>query len=105
MKIIVTTLAPDMDAPVDPRFGRAACFVAVDGETLAWEAHSNPAVDAPGGAGGRAGGGGGRWRPPERGGWRGRASPLDRAAVDECSGASMRIAVASGKGGTGKTTV
>ncbi len=54
MKIIVTTIAPDMDAPVDPRFGRAACFVAVDGETLAWEAHRNPAVDAPGGAGGRA---------------------------------------------------
>jgi predicted Fe-Mo cluster-binding NifX family protein len=54
MKIIVTALAPDIDAPVDRRFGRAACFVAVDGETLAWEAHRNPAVDAAGGAGSRA---------------------------------------------------
>lgn len=54
MKIIVTTIAPDMDAPMDPRFGRAACFVAVDGETLAWEAHRNPAIDARGGAGSQA---------------------------------------------------
>ncbi len=50
MKILVTTLAPDLDAPVDPRFGRATCFVLVDNETMAWEAHSNPAVDAPGAA-------------------------------------------------------
>jgi predicted Fe-Mo cluster-binding NifX family protein len=54
MRIIVTTLAPDIDAPLDPRFGRAAWFVAVDGKTQAWEAHRNPAVDAPGGAGSRA---------------------------------------------------
>jgi hypothetical protein len=30
----VTTLAPHIDAPVDYRFGRAACFVVADGETL-----------------------------------------------------------------------
>lgn len=54
MKILVTTLAPDLDAPVDPRFGRAANFVLVDSESMAWEAHANPAASAPGGAGSRA---------------------------------------------------
>jgi predicted Fe-Mo cluster-binding NifX family protein len=54
MKIIVTTLAPHIDAPVDYRFGRAACFVVADGETLGWEAVPNPAVDAQGGAGSQA---------------------------------------------------
>ncbi len=54
MKILVTAVAPDIDAPVDPRFGRAAFFLAVDSETLSWEAHANPAADAPGGAGSRA---------------------------------------------------
>jgi predicted Fe-Mo cluster-binding NifX family protein len=54
MKIVVTTLAPHLDAPVDRRFGRSACFVVADSESLAWEAHTNPAEGAPGGAGTRA---------------------------------------------------
>jgi predicted Fe-Mo cluster-binding NifX family protein len=53
MKIVVTTLAPHMDAPLDFRFGRAACFV-VSENGGSWEAHSNPAVDARGGAGTQA---------------------------------------------------
>jgi predicted Fe-Mo cluster-binding NifX family protein len=54
MKIIVTTLAANIDAPVDPRFGRAACFVASDGDSQNWEAHPNPAIHAQVGAGGQA---------------------------------------------------
>lgn len=54
MKLLVTALAPDIDAPVDPRFGRAAFFIAADSETLGWEAHPNLAANATGGAGTRA---------------------------------------------------
>jgi predicted Fe-Mo cluster-binding NifX family protein len=54
MKIIVTALSSDLDSPVDPRFGRAAYFIAVDTNTLDWQAHPNPAADASGGAGTQA---------------------------------------------------
>ena len=54
MKIIITVTAPDIDAPVDPRFGRGQYFLAVDTETLACEAHANPAINAAGGAGTQA---------------------------------------------------
>jgi predicted Fe-Mo cluster-binding NifX family protein len=51
MTVIVTAVAADLDADLDLRFGRAACFLVVDPETLAWEAQANPAVNATGGAG------------------------------------------------------
>ncbi len=51
MKLIVTAIAPDFDAAVDPRFGRGAYFVVVDSDTLAWQAHANQGVNAAGGAG------------------------------------------------------
>ena len=51
MTIVVSTTAPDLDAAVDPRFGRAAFFIAVDPTTMAWQAHPNGAVNAMGGAG------------------------------------------------------
>ncbi|MGQ9491842.1 MAG: NifB/NifX family molybdenum-iron cluster-binding protein [Anaerolineae bacterium] len=54
MKLIVTATAPDMNALVDPRFGRAAYFVAVDGDTSQWQAHQNGGVNAAGGAGAQA---------------------------------------------------
>ena len=54
MKIIVTATAPEFEAAVDPRFGRAACFVVVDTETLHWQAHENQGVNAAGGAGSQA---------------------------------------------------
>ena len=54
MKVVVTTVSSDIDAAIDPRFGRAACFVIVDPQTMAWEAQANPAVDAMGGAGTQA---------------------------------------------------
>ena len=51
MKIAITATSPDMDAEVDPRFGRAICFIVTDEEGLEWEAYPNPALDASGGAG------------------------------------------------------
>ena len=54
MKLIVTATAPELEAPVDPRFGRGAYFIVVDGETLQWQAHENQGVNAAGGAGSQA---------------------------------------------------
>jgi predicted Fe-Mo cluster-binding NifX family protein len=54
MKIIVTATAPEFNAPVNPRFGRADYFVVVDTETMRWQAHANADVNAVGGAGAQA---------------------------------------------------
>jgi len=51
MKICVTAAGNTLDAPVDPRVGRAAYFIIVDSETMAFEAVSNMAVGAMSGAG------------------------------------------------------
>jgi predicted Fe-Mo cluster-binding NifX family protein len=51
MRIVLTTVSPDIESEIDPRFGRGACFLIVDPETLEWQAVSNPAISAPGGAG------------------------------------------------------
>jgi len=54
MKIIITASSDNIDAQVDPRFGRAAYFLMVDPETLEWQAEANPGKSASGGAGIRA---------------------------------------------------
>ena len=41
MKIAVTSTGKDLDAPMDPRFGRAAYILIVDSDTLAFEALDN----------------------------------------------------------------
>lgn len=41
----------NLDAPIDPRFGRCPYFVIVDSETMKFEAISNVAAGARGGAG------------------------------------------------------
>lgn len=52
MKIAVTSTGRDLDAPVDPRFGRAAYIQVVDVDTLAFEVIDNDAnVNAFKGAG------------------------------------------------------
>ncbi|MHC1611232.1 MAG: NifB/NifX family molybdenum-iron cluster-binding protein [Candidatus Methanospirareceae archaeon] len=51
MKICVTATAGDLNAQVDPRFGRCRYFVIVDPETMSFEAIPNEAMNAPGGAG------------------------------------------------------
>jgi predicted Fe-Mo cluster-binding NifX family protein len=51
MKIILTTASPDIEAQLDPRFGRGAYFLIVDSDTLNWRAMPNPGCSSPGGAG------------------------------------------------------
>jgi predicted Fe-Mo cluster-binding NifX family protein len=51
MKICVTATAGDLNAQIDPRFGRSQYFVIVDADTMAFEAMPNEAMNAPGGAG------------------------------------------------------
>ncbi|MCU0589693.1 MAG: NifB/NifX family molybdenum-iron cluster-binding protein [Syntrophobacteraceae bacterium] len=41
MRIAVSAGSPDMDAQVDPRFGRTTYFLVVDSETLDFEAVEN----------------------------------------------------------------
>lgn len=51
MKIAVTSVGNEMNSQVDPRFGRAAWFLVVETETMAFEAVENSNVAAAGGAG------------------------------------------------------
>ena len=51
MKIAVSSMGRDLDAEVDPRFGRAQYFIIVDSDTLEFEAVENPSISAAGGAG------------------------------------------------------
>jgi predicted Fe-Mo cluster-binding NifX family protein len=51
MKMCVTATGSDLNAQVDPRFGRCQYFVFVDSDTMAFEAMPNQAIAAPGGAG------------------------------------------------------
>jgi predicted Fe-Mo cluster-binding NifX family protein len=51
MKIILSASAPNIDAAVDPRFGRGAYLLLVDTENGHVEGQPNPGVNAPGGAG------------------------------------------------------
>ena len=53
-KICVTSSGPTLDSMVDPRFGRCAYFIIADPETFDFEAVSNEAAMASGGAGIRA---------------------------------------------------
>ncbi len=51
MKVAVSAQGPDLDSPVDSRFGRAPYFVIVDLETGNHETLANPNVGAAQGAG------------------------------------------------------
>ena len=52
MKAVVTAAGPDLQSPVDPRFGRARYFLLVDTQTGQFTAHDNVQnLNAPQGAG------------------------------------------------------
>ena len=51
MKIAVSATGPDLDAQVDPRFGRCRYFVIVDSETTQFEALENSGAMGSGGVG------------------------------------------------------
>lgn len=54
MKIAITAKGKDLEAEVDPRFGRCQYFVLVDSETMEFEALTNESAMAMGGAGPQA---------------------------------------------------
>lgn len=51
MKICVTSQGDNLEAEVDPRFGRCQYFLIIDTDTLKFESIKNPNMDAMGGAG------------------------------------------------------
>ena len=51
MKIAVTSTGKTLDSQVDPRFGRACCFIVIDTETMDFSAIENESAAAAGGAG------------------------------------------------------
>ncbi|MDY6931787.1 MAG: NifB/NifX family molybdenum-iron cluster-binding protein [Halobacteriota archaeon] len=51
MRICITATGKDLDAEVDPRFGRCQYFVIVDPDSMKFEALSNASISASGGAG------------------------------------------------------
>ncbi len=51
VKICITSQGNDLDAQVDPRFGRCRYFIIVDSETMQFKAIENKGVNESGGAG------------------------------------------------------
>jgi predicted Fe-Mo cluster-binding NifX family protein len=51
MNIAISATAPDINADIDPRFGRCPRFVIVDTDTLEFKSVENSAATAGGGAG------------------------------------------------------
>ena len=51
MKIAITSTGKTLDSQVDPRFGRAACFIIIDTETMDFSVIENENIAAAGGAG------------------------------------------------------
>ncbi len=51
MKIAIPSTGKTLDSQVDPRFGRAACFIIVDTDTMDFNAIENENVISAGGAG------------------------------------------------------
>jgi predicted Fe-Mo cluster-binding NifX family protein/ferredoxin len=51
MKIAITATGPELDASVDPRFGRCEYFIIVDPQTMEYSSIENPNTSLGGGAG------------------------------------------------------
>ena len=51
MKVAISSMGPSLDSELDPRFGRACCFVLFDTESHTHKVLDNKASSASGGAG------------------------------------------------------
>ena len=54
MKLAISTASPQLNAPLDARFGRCMYFIIIETTTRDWDALPNPAASAGGGAGTQA---------------------------------------------------
>jgi MinD superfamily P-loop ATPase len=123
MKIAVTSTGNSLDSEVDARFGRAAYFLVVDTETMDFECIGDEALSASGGAGisaaktvvdsgakavltGNCGPNAARTLSAAGVKLYAGVSGAVKDAIEAANmRAGFRIAIASGKGGTGKTTI
>ena len=132
MMVCITAQSPGLDAPIEPRFARSPFFTFGQTETRETHSVANALCGGPGGAGPRVvqfvaedgaealvtgrldenaeralhAAGIRPMRSPERQRWARRSRRSVRArSARSTEGAGMRLVVASGKGGTGKTTV
>ena len=51
MKVALSANGRDLNAQIDPRFGRCACFIIVDTDDMSFEAFDNESIALGGGAG------------------------------------------------------
>ena len=51
MKICITSIGPNLEDMIDPRFGRCRFFIILNTESMQFEAFDNSAINASGGAG------------------------------------------------------
>ena len=54
MKVAISMNTPQLDAPIEKRFGRCKAFLIIDRDTLDWQGLANPGAKASGGAGTQA---------------------------------------------------
>ncbi|MFC1857201.1 NifB/NifX family molybdenum-iron cluster-binding protein [Thermodesulfobacteriota bacterium] len=51
MKIAISSTAKDLEASIDPRFGRCSCFLIVETDDMSFKAFDNENIELSGGAG------------------------------------------------------
>ena len=51
MKLVLSSVGPDLNAQIDPRFGRCEWLVTVDSDSLDFDCSQNPAITLSQGAG------------------------------------------------------
>ena len=51
MILLISSQQPQLDSPINARFGRSPWLIKMDTQTKKWEAFSNPAASQSGGAG------------------------------------------------------
>jgi predicted Fe-Mo cluster-binding NifX family protein len=51
MKVAVSSTGRELDSPIEPRFGRCACFIMVESDNMTFEVFDNQSVALGGGAG------------------------------------------------------
>ena len=51
MIVMISSQKPDLESPINERFGRSPYLIKVETQTISWESFSNPGISQSGGAG------------------------------------------------------